>query len=129
MCNIRVTISWGTVSGATGYDLRYNGVTVVTGVTSPSTYYPGDNSAHNYEIRAKNASCTGSWSAPVAGTDLNESVSAPSAPTVVDVDPCALSGVSISWTAVPGATRYDLLEGSTNVPSNVTSRTSIICRF
>ncbi len=116
-----VTISWGTVSGATGYDLRYNGVTVVTGVTSPSTYYPGDNSAHNYEIRAKNASCTGSWSAPVAGTDLNESVSAPSAPTVVDVDPCALSGVSISWTAVPGATRYDLLEGSTNVTSNVTS--------
>jgi len=116
-----VQISWGAVSGATGYDLRVDGTTIVTNVTSPYTYQPGDNNSHNYEVRAKNATCTGAWSTAVAGTDANSTPGTPTITSVTDVDPCATSGVQISWGAVSGATGYDLRVDGTTIVTNVTS--------
>jgi trimeric autotransporter adhesin len=121
-----VTVIWGTVSGATGYDLRYNGATIVADVTSPYVYAPGDNSAHNYEVRAKNASCTGAWSAPISGTDANNSVGSPTISSVVDKDGCASDGVIITWGSVSGATGYDLNVDSATVVPNVTSPSTYI---
>ncbi len=102
-----VQISWGAVTGATGYDLQVDGGTIVSGVTSPYTYSPGDASSHAYAVRAKTASCTGAWSASATGTDSN-GLAAPAAPAVADANPCASSGVTITWTAVPSAASYDL---------------------
>ena len=57
-----VQITWSSVSGAEGYDLYDNATTIVTDVTSPYVHIPSDSSIHNYQIRAKNAICTGAWS-------------------------------------------------------------------
>jgi hypothetical protein len=64
-----VSITWGSVSGATGYDLQVDGGAITTGVTSPYTYSPGDSNSHTYAIRAKNATCTSAFSSTTAGTD------------------------------------------------------------
>jgi trimeric autotransporter adhesin len=116
-----VTITWGAVAGATGYDLYVDGSTTLTTVTSPYVYNPGDTSSHNYQVRAKNASCTGSWSTAVAGTDLNSGIGTPAIGSVTDVSACAQSGVTITWGAVTGATSYDLYVDATTTVAAVTS--------
>jgi hypothetical protein len=45
----------------------------------------------------------------------------PAAPGVADVDPCALSGVSITWSDVAGAAGYDLRVDSATTVTGVTS--------
>ncbi len=57
-----VQISWTEVAGATGYELRVDGTTVISDISQPYTYDPGDTDSHSYEIRAKTATCDGSWS-------------------------------------------------------------------
>jgi fibronectin type 3 domain-containing protein len=66
-----VSISWGSVPNATGYDLYVDGITLIQNVTTPHTYTPGDSSSHSYQIRAKNGSCIGSWSGATSQVDQN----------------------------------------------------------
>lgn len=116
-----VQISWGSVSQATGYDLRVDSSTVVSDVTSPYTYYPNNNDSHTYQVRGKNATCTGDWSGGTSGTDQNILPPPPSAPTVDDLDLCSTSGISISWGSVANATSYDLRVDGTTIIVGVTS--------
>ncbi len=117
-----VQISWGNVSQATGYDLRVDGSTIIPDVTSPYTYYPNDNTSHTYQVRGKNATCTGEWSNGTNGTDVNNSVATPSILSVTDKDACAVSGVTIAWGAITGATSYDIAINTTgNVVGNTAS--------
>ncbi|MEN8163102.1 MAG: hypothetical protein ABFS37_03155, partial [Acidobacteriota bacterium] len=117
-----VTITWGAVSGADGYDLRIDTVTTITGVTSPYGYNPGDSASHTYEVRATHLTCgPGAWSGVTAATDDEGSPGTPGAPGVADVSSCALSGVQVSWGAVSGATSYDLLVDGTTTVIGVTS--------
>ena len=63
-------VSWEDSANATGYDLRVDGTTVISDVTSPYAYDPGDMASHGFEVRAKNPGCGPSaWSASVAGSD------------------------------------------------------------
>ena len=64
-----VWISWSTVPETTEYDLRIDGTTVITGVTSPYLHDPGDTASHTYEARATNPDCAGEWSAATAYGD------------------------------------------------------------
>lgn len=116
-----VTITWSAVTGATGYDLQVDGGTITPSVTSPYTYSPGDTSSHTYAVRAKSATCTSAFSSTTSGTDANSGLAAPAAPTVSDVDPCAQSGVNITWGAVTGATGYDLQVDGGTITTGVTS--------
>jgi hypothetical protein len=115
-----VDVTWGSVSGATTYDLLIDGTTTISGVSSPYVYEPGDSGSHTYAVRAGTASCTGSWSTPTSGTDVN-GLLAPAAPLVGDVSACASSGVQVTWHTVAGATAYDLLVDGTTTISGVTS--------
>jgi len=113
-----ITVTWTTVTGATGYDLYIDGATTVTSVTSPYTYTPGNTNSHSIQVRAKNASCTSAWSTAGTGSDLNSTPAVPAAPTLTDIDACAVSGITVTWTTVTGATGYDLyIDGATTVTS------------
>jgi hypothetical protein len=120
-----VQITWGAVSGATSYDLRYNGATIVTGVTSPATYSPGDTSAHNYEIRALNSCGTGSWSAPTSGADAI--CTAPpeiGTGSAYPADAQSWAGQVQSWPSTPTATGYRLWKGFlVDLPNLITAGT------
>ena len=118
-----VQITWGAVSGATSYDIFVDETTILSGVSSPYTRLPGNSNSHSYQVRAWRSGCKGDWSAATAETDVN-GLAMPAAPTVTDLDPCAQSGVSVSWTAVPGATAYDLIVDGTDLVAGVTSPTT-----
>jgi len=57
-----VRISWEAVAGAITYDLRVDGTTVITDVTSPYFYDPGNMLPHGYAVRATNTCGNGAWS-------------------------------------------------------------------
>lgn len=116
-----IEISWPPVPGATSYDLRVDGTTVTAGVSSPYVYSPGNTSSHAFNLRAKNGNCAGEWSSNVSSADLSLRPAAPAAPVVVDPDLCALTGVQVSWTAVPDATNYDLMIDGSTVINSVSS--------
>lgn len=64
-----VELTWSPVATATGYDLQVDGTTVVTDVTSPYTYIPGNTASHNFQVRAKNACGPSAWSTVTPGAD------------------------------------------------------------
>lgn len=65
-----VWIAWAPSAGATSYDIRIDGSTEVTDVTSPYLYDPADSASHTYEIRANSDACTGDWSQSIDLADL-----------------------------------------------------------
>jgi uncharacterized protein YccT (UPF0319 family) len=119
----QVTLSWGTVSTATSYNMYYattSGVTttngtrisnvttpvVQTGLAASTTYY--------YIVTAVNSVGEGAASVQVAATTLAvvPNPTAPAAPTGVS----AVGGATqatISWPAVTGATSYNLYWSTT----------------
>lgn len=116
-----VQISWSSVSGATGYDLRIDGTTIIYNVTSPYTYEPGNSNSHSYQIRAKNTYCTTVWSTSASGTDENQTPSTPSITSIEDVDTCAQSGIKVYYNSGSPATRHDLYRNGVKVVENYTS--------
>ncbi len=116
-----VTVTWDAVAGATGYDLRVDGAVTYSDVSSPYTHTPGDNSSHNYKVMAKNAVCTSDWSAVTAGTDLNDSPSAPSIISVADNNPGILDGVVITFNPGTPATAHYLYVDLSLVSTNFVS--------
>jgi len=63
-------VNWDAVAGATAYDLRFDGATVISNASSPYLYNPGDYGAHTCELRGKNATCgEGAWSPATAFRD------------------------------------------------------------
>jgi uncharacterized delta-60 repeat protein len=109
----QVTISWSAVSRATSYNLYFGTTTGVTkttgtkvaGVTSPSAHTGRTNgTTYFYVVTAANAAGESAESTQVGATPQ---VPAPGAPT----GPSATAGngqVRISWSAVTGATSYNL---------------------
>ncbi|MEJ5166101.1 MAG: kelch repeat-containing protein [Thermoanaerobaculia bacterium] len=116
-----VEITWGSVPGATGYDLMVDGTTIIQNVISPYTYEPGNSSSHTYQIRAKNTYCTTSWSTSSSGIDDNQTPSTPSITSIQDVDACAQSGIKIYYDAGSPATRHDLYRNGVKVVEGYTS--------
>lgn len=111
----QVSISWTTVSGATSYNIYWataSGVTtaatkittagspyVQTGLAASTTYY--------YIVTAVNASGQSAASAQVSAATNAPVVTIPAAPAGVTAAGGA-NQVSISWSAVSGATSYNI---------------------
>lgn len=111
-----VTLSWGSVSGATSYTVYWNITGTVsisdasiaadsstqithTGLTNETTYY--------YRVSASNASGEGALSAEVSVTPAAPATEIPAVPTGLQ----AVAGdaqVALSWDTATGATSYTL---------------------
>lgn len=100
-----ITLSWDAVSGATGYDVMFDGKEY--SVTGTSRTFTGlsQNKSYTYAIRSKNAGGASEYS----DTKTIQTLPVPpSTPTNVSVDVTADS-VEISWNPVSGATSYDVV--------------------
>jgi hypothetical protein len=118
-----IQVSWGSVSGATSYKVYYeigsssdkNLADTVTGtsythngLTASTTYYyyiKAVNSAGESGYSSYKSATTSSDSGGNGGNDGGTTVTKPSTPTGVTATPSS-SSITISWTAVTGATSY-----------------------
>jgi len=103
-----VTFSWSPVSGATGYDLMFNGETYSQ--TAPEKTFTGlePNKPYSFKVRAKNAYGAGAYSPEHTVT------TAPKAPANI-TSKNSDTEVELEWDAVSGATGYELdFDGKTS---------------
>ncbi|MBQ6888040.1 MAG: fibronectin type III domain-containing protein [Lachnospiraceae bacterium] len=111
-----VTISWSAVSGATGYDVILGGKTYsVTGTSKVITGLSA-NTSYTYQIRTKNANGVSTY------CTAKTIKTAPVPPTTPSAAP-SQNSVTISWSAVSGATSYDIIFNGTTYRVNGTSKT------
>ncbi len=111
-----VTLSWDAVSGATSYDLLFDGrVYRVTGTSHTITGLPA-NQEYSYRLRVNNADGSSGYSnARTIGTAPLPPSSSTAAATS--------DSVTVTWAAVPGASSYSVLLGGKHYGTQATSCT------
>ena len=117
--NTSLTLSWSAATGATGYDVRLGATGAETAVSSGTSHtFSGltPNTAYTLYVRASNSSGSSAWTSTTATTVL--------------VAPSGLSAsansttITLTWSAVTGATSYDVRLGTTGTETAVSSGTS-----
>nr|WP_161556967.1 fibronectin type III domain-containing protein [Paenibacillus amylolyticus] len=98
-----VILVWPAIEGATSYEVEADGV-IIGGVTEPiythTALKPG--TVHKYRVRAINSNNISAWTAVKSQTTLPDSVSGLAINSVTN------AAIALKWTAVTGATGYDL---------------------
>lgn len=111
----RVTVTWDAVAGATGYEIRKDGVLVTTTNLTYYNDYDATGIAATYTIYAQNACGNSSPS-----SDTGFKFVAPASVKASDGDFC--DHVAISWAAVPAAVGYVVYRDGVQI--NITTSTS-----
>ncbi|MDQ1118062.1 YD repeat-containing protein [Pseudoxanthomonas sp. SORGH_AS 997] len=118
-------ISWSAVAGASSYQVQENGGLIYNGSGTSTSIGGKGNGSYQYNARACNAGGCGPWSS-TATTTVSIPPPIPSAPTGLTVRGQAvsppgtrpvLSEWDISWSAVAGATSYQVGYNTTSGPS------------
>ena len=107
-----ITLSWGAVSGATGYDVKQGSGGTVTAVSSGTSHtFSGLTAGTEYTlyVRAGNSGRVSDWTSTTATAVL----AAPSNLSAsVSVDQYrVVKSLSLSWDSVAGATAYEVKLG------------------
>ncbi|GAS84629.1 unknown protein [Paenibacillus amylolyticus] len=106
-----INLTWAAIPDATKYELEADGVVVAT-VEEPSYSHIGQlpGTAHKYRIRALTETNTSAWTAILTQSTIPASV------TGLTVSSATNVAIALKWTAVTGATGYDLEIDGTVVP-------------
>lgn len=100
-----ITVTWGAVNGATGYEIKADSALVNNG-TNTSYKHSGLNpdTQHTYTIRVTNASGTSAWSTPLTVSTLPNP---PAAPVNITAVP-EITNITLSWDPVVYASGYEI---------------------
>ncbi|MCC3379703.1 fibronectin type III domain-containing protein, partial [Paenibacillus sp. UY79] len=98
-----ITLSWEPIAGAGSYEVEADGV-IQPAVTETSFTHSGlsAGTSHKYRVRAKTDKNTSAWST------LQTQATLPAEVTGLAVSGATNTTVALKWTAVTGATGYDL---------------------
>lgn len=111
-------------SGSGHHELWRDGALLLASVTDGAAFPPGDAAPHDYVVRSMDDGCARSAdSAPVTAADGAVTVAAPVITSIDDRDPCALTGMTLTFThpGLGAGGRYDLYEDGALVASGITS--------
>ena len=114
-----ITLRWDMVSGASNYDLLFNGTTYRVTGTSKTISGLTANTSYNYQIRVNSTDGSSSYSPVKTVKTLPYAPTAyPTARAVVAAD-----AVTLTWNAVPGATEYEVyFDGKTYTAQGTSHR-------
>ncbi|WP_339311041.1 fibronectin type III domain-containing protein [Paenibacillus sp. FSL k6-2145] len=110
-----VTLTWNEVAGATKYEIEADGIVVST-VSDLLYVHNGllGGTAHKYRIRALTDTNVSAWTAILSQTTLPASVSG------LSINSATTAAIALRWSAVTGATGYDLeIDGTVVAVSGV----------
>ncbi|UOK63225.1 fibronectin type III domain-containing protein [Paenibacillus sp. OVF10] len=111
-----ISLRWGAVTGATGYDLEIDGTVVAVSGVAYTKSGLAPNTEHTFRIRAKNASGAGAWSESISGmTQLT---------TPVLKGTSDRTNVILTWDAIEGASSYEI-EADGQIVATVSNATFI----
>ena len=110
------TVSWNPVSGATGYDVQFNGAVQRVGGTSWTYSGLKSGTGYSYAVRTYGTSGYSSYGTPATVYTV------PGVPGGLTVTPSWDSAV-VSWNPVSGATGYEVQVGSVTQSTTGTSAT------
>jgi len=119
------TVTWSPAAGATRYEVqRWIVDDSVTGLSANATSPFADRNlaagtAYDYQVRACNASKCSAWSKTSAASKVTTPV-ALAVPANVTAT-LRQSGAGVTWTTVPGATRYEVTRDGQTVAANITT--------
>ena len=102
---VSISLTFSPVSGATSYDILFDGRVYNTTKTNYTFSGLTPNSKHTYAVRAKNSNVTGEYSATQTVTTQKVIPETPSGITKKSTD----TSVTINWKSVTNATGYDLV--------------------
>ncbi|WP_217593161.1 glycoside hydrolase family 9 protein [Cohnella sp. GbtcB17] len=110
-----ITLGWTAATGATGYQIEIDGSTTYVSTTGATYTHSGlaAGSTHKYRVRAVNAAGTSGWSALATATTSQNQPQPPAVPTGLTATATSSTSISLGWTAVTGATGYQIeIDGS-----------------
>ncbi len=113
-----VTVSWGAVSGATGYDVfrsesKDSGYVHLGSVTTTSRSCPGLTIGQTYYFKVRSYKTVNGSKVYSAFSSVVSVATKPSVPTGVKAVATSSSAITVSWGAVSGATGYDVYRSET----------------
>lgn len=100
-----ITVTWGSVSGASGYELFLNNTTYSTNYTSYTVGGLTSDLYYTYQVRAKNA---GGYSSYSSVKGIRTKLQAPGVPTGVTAT-ATYDSATVQWDKAARATEYELL--------------------
>ena len=114
-----LTLTWSTVSGATSYQVKRGSSGTVRTVSSGRSYtFSGltADTSHTLYVRARNSGGTSGWTS-IAQRTSRASLAAPTGLSVSSTT----SSLTLTWSAVSGATSYQVKRGSRGTVRTVSS--------
>lgn len=117
-----VTLSWSVSAGATSYQV-YRGDTqlISTGDTTYVDTGRSANATYTYRVRASNASGQSAYSSQISVTTNATPVGAPTAPTGLASPNQTQTTIDLTWTAVAGATSYNVYRNDASIGTPTTN--------
>ncbi|MGE5474545.1 MAG: fibronectin type III domain-containing protein [Ignavibacteriales bacterium] len=110
----QITINWGSVLYASGYDIEIDGTVIENGENT--SYQDCDllpNTSHTYRVRAKNIAGNGAWSNVITQRTLGEDgllLALPAVPSNIRTTPGSTE-LTVTWDASEGAETYEIEVG------------------
>jgi hypothetical protein len=115
-----LAVAWQTVAQAETYEVKWGtaAAETKTGITAPGCLITSLTNTQTYpvQVRAKNSAGESDWSEPVNGTPAAQT-NAPSAPAAAPSVSASGDRLTVTWTAVQGATKYQVFYGTSASPT------------
>ncbi len=116
--NAQVSLVWNSVTNATSYQIFRNGSLLGTAATTSFVDLTAINGiTYSYAVKAVNGSSVSALSTAVSATAVAPTIAAPVGVTATAGD----AQVAISWTAVAGATSYQVLRNGVVIAAPATN--------
>jgi hypothetical protein len=126
--NQQLTVSWNEVANATHYEVWHNTTNAASSATNSAENVVGttftinglENGTTYYVwVKSKNKNGTSAFSQPATGTPF-EAVSIPTTPGEAPGLESGFGQLTVTWTAIEGATSYEVWYNTSNSSGNAT---------
>ena len=116
--NTSLTLNWSAVTGATGYEVKQGSSSPSVSVSGTSHTFNDLSAGTTYrlDVRARNGAGFSDWTSLTATT-------APAAPSGLGATSTSTT-ITLTWSAVTGATSYEVKQGESGTETAVSSGTS-----